>query len=488
MNSKQQTCILVVEDDVSLREAIVDTLDLAGYCVIPADNGRMALQIIEDKPVAMVISDVQMPKMDGHQLLKYIKRNYRDIPVVLMTAFGTIDKAISAMKDGASDYLVKPFEPEVLVATISQYLGQEDNDYSMIANDPVMQPVVQMARRVAATDATVMISGNSGSGKEVIARFIHANSPRVNKPFVAINCAAIPENMLEATLFGYEKGAFTGAYKASAGKFEQAQGGTLLLDEISEMELGLQAKILRVIQEKEVERLGGNQLIKLDVRILATSNRDMRAYVREGKFREDLFYRLNVFPIHLPDLRQRQQDILPLAEFLLQKTARSSARKIPQISEIAKQKLITYHWPGNIRELDNVIQRAFILHMQGSIEAEDIIFEAQPVGEGWQDNQDSVVKPNQAATQSVADYSNQTERVYNNGNNCVVHENTENLHSDMKKHEYDVILDILKSTFGNRKLAAERLGISQRTLRYKLAKMRDSGLNVPSGYAKKVLA
>ena len=377
MANNTNTSILVVEDDFSLREAIVDTLDLAGYDVLDADNGRMALEIIEKEAIDLVISDVQMPKMNGHQLLKQIKRNFPDIPVLLMTAYGTIDKAIEAMKDGAADYMVKPFEPEVLVTTVSQYIGQNDSDCTMIAVDPIMQEVASLAKRVAGSDATVMISGKSGTGKEVIAKYIHQNSPRANKPFVAINCAAIPENMLEATLFGYEKGAFTGAYKSSSGKFEQAQGGTLLLDEISEMDLSLQAKILRVIQEKEVERLGGHEMIDLDVRILATSNRNMREYVKEGKFREDLFYRLNVFPLCLPQLKQRKEDILPLANYLVEKIARSNGKAIPQFSEKAQNKLINNAWPGNIRELDNVMQRAFILHFDDRIEEVDIIFEQE---------------------------------------------------------------------------------------------------------------
>jgi len=485
MTNRTDTSILVVEDDFSLREAIVDTLDLAGYQVMGADNGRMALDVIEKEDISMVISDVQMPKMNGHQLLKQIKRTYPDIPVLLMTAYGTIDKAIVAMKDGAADYMVKPFEPEVLVSTVSQYISQDDSDYHMIAVDPLMIEVSSLAKRVAGSDATVMISGKSGTGKEVIAKFIHQHSPRAEKPFVAINCAAIPENMLEATLFGYEKGSFTGAYKSSAGKFEQAQGGTLLLDEISEMDLGLQAKILRVIQEKEVERLGGHEIIDLDVRILATSNRNMREYVKQGKFREDLFYRLNVFPIQLPELQQRKEDIVPLAKHLIEKIARSNGQVIPSISESAQSKLINNSWPGNIRELDNVMQRAFILHLEDSIEVEDIIFEQEPVVR-VEEHTEVVQTNNVVENTSVmnAEAEKQTvEAIKSEGKNTVITNNgSKSLHSDLKNHEFQVILDILQNTLGNRKLTAERLGISQRTLRYKLAKMRDNGMNIPTGY------
>ncbi|MCU7941023.1 MAG: sigma-54 dependent transcriptional regulator [gamma proteobacterium symbiont of Bathyaustriella thionipta] len=332
----QAPLILVVEDDEALREALVDTLEMGGYNVIEADNGRTALDHLtqdESFEIDIVISDVQMPKMDGHQLLKQIKRHY-DLPVLLMTAYGTISKAIEAMKDGAVDYLVKPFEAEVLVSVVSRYVGKTIEDHQMIAESPSMQKIAQLSKRVANSDATVMIGGSSGTGKEVLARYIHNNSSRAEKPFVAINCAAIPENMLEATLFGYEKGAFTGAYKASAGKFEQAQGGTLLLDEISEMDLGLQAKLLRVLQEKEVERLGGQELIPLDVRVLATSNRNMHQCVKAHKFREDLFYRLNVFPISIPELKDRKEDILPLAEHIINKMAKNNGSAIPHMSVI----------------------------------------------------------------------------------------------------------------------------------------------------------
>jgi two-component system response regulator FlrC len=275
-----QPTVLIVEDDLSLREALCDTLSLAGYPVTAAEDGQRALDLLERENFGMVVSDVQMQRMDGYALLKRLKAARPDLPVVLMTAYGTIQKAVEAMHDGAADYLVKPFDAEVLVNMVSRYISAETaDDYSVVAEDPRSQEVLALARRVAASDATVMISGASGTGKEVYARFLHCNSPRAARPFVAINCAAIPENMLEAVLFGYEKGAFTGAYQASPGKFEQAQGGTLLLDEISEMNLSLQAKLLRVLQEREVERLGGRKLIELDVRVLATSNRNLREEV-----------------------------------------------------------------------------------------------------------------------------------------------------------------------------------------------------------------
>jgi two-component system response regulator FlrC len=378
------------------------------------------------------------------------------------------------MKDGAVDYLVKPFEAEVLVSVVSRYVGATIEEHQMIAESESMQKIQQLAKRVADSDATVMIGGSSGTGKEVLARFIHNNSSRADKPFVAINCAAIPENMLEATLFGYEKGAFTGAYKASTGKFEQAQGGTLLLDEISEMDLGLQAKLLRVLQEKEVERLGGQELIPLDVRVLATSNCNMHEQVQQHKFREDLFYRLNVFPIALPDLKDRKEDIIPLANHIVNKMAKQNGVEIPQISKEAAQKLINHSWPGNIREVDNVIQRAFILHLDGVITPNDIPMEMVPQLKPVQTTQIT-------SEQAIVDIEKSAAVFVIDGGGV----SSASLNDELRGREFDKILEILHITMGNRKMAAEQLGISQRTLRYKLAKMRDNGISIPGGFGVK---
>ncbi|MCW8932512.1 MAG: sigma-54 dependent transcriptional regulator [Gammaproteobacteria bacterium] len=478
-NNPQAPLILVVEDDEALREALVDTLEMGGYNVIEADNGRSALEHLaqdETCEIDIVISDVQMPKMDGHQLLKQIKRHY-DLPVLLMTAYGTIGKAIEAMKDGAVDYLVKPFEAEVLVSVVSRYAGKSVEDHQMIAESTSMQKIAQLSKRVAISDATVMIGGSSGTGKEVLARYIHNNSSRADKPFVAINCAAIPENMLEATLFGYEKGAFTGAYKASAGKFEQAQGGTLLLDEISEMDLGLQAKLLRVLQEKEVERLGGQELIPLDVRVLATSNRNMHQQVKENKFREDLFYRLNVFPIAIPDLKDRKEDIIPLAKHIINKIAKQNGSEIPQLSKEAELKLTNHIWPGNIREMDNVIQRAFILHIDHLITPEDIPMEMNSSDLSMSNDRETI-----ASNEAIPAADNVSKEVKKVSDTT---KSSSNLNDELRGREFDKILEILHSTMGNRKMAAEQLGISQRTLRYKLAKMREGGIVIPGGFGAK---
>ena len=441
--------ILIVEDDAALREALTDTLEMAGYETQSADNGISALDILQNNRIDMVVSDIQMARVNGMQLLSRIKEKCPDVPVILMTAYGTIQQAVQALHEGALDYLVKPFEPEVIVTKLSQHLPSLlPSDKGMVAADNKTLEVMQLARKVAQTDATVLITGESGTGKEVLVRYIHQHSARVEKPFVAINCAAIPDNMLEAILFGYQKGAFTGAYKSCPGKFEQAQEGTLLLDEISEMSLGLQAKLLRVLQEKEVERLGDQKMIPLDVRVMATSNRDMRAEARQGRFREDLYYRLNVFQIKMPALRDRPSDILPLAEYLLMESARANQCPAPNISAPAVEKLMAYSWPGNVRELDNVMQRAMILQNNGVIGKDDLLFESihespvLPV-------QREVAMPDMTA-------------------------------SDLKTHEKNMILDALEQADGSRKTAAEKLGISPRTLRYKLAQMREQGFLIPS--------
>jgi two-component system response regulator FlrC len=442
-----QATVLVVEDDVSMREALSDTLQLAGYKVSSAGDGVQALEILDDEEVAMVISDVQMERMDGHTLLQNIKKKDPRLPVLIMTAYGTIPKAVEAMREGAIDYMVKPFEAEVVINTVNRYAGNEQNEaIDFIAVDEVTCGVIKLAARAAKSDATIMITGESGSGKEVIARFMHNNSDRASQPFVAINCAAIPENMLESIMFGYEKGAFTGAYKSCPGKFELAQGGTILLDEITEMDMSLQAKLLRVLQEREVERLGGNKLIELDVRILATTNRNLAEDVASGKFREDLFYRLNVFPINMPPLRDRKKDILPIASRFIEQIAIANNKIIPKLSMEASEMLMCHTWPGNVRELENVIQRAMILQAGAKILPDDIVFEMS-----------ANIQPN--------------------GNNIKNTEGTrsETLGDGVKQHEYALIMDTLNSFNGSRKKTADALGVSPRTLRYKLAKMREEG-------------
>lgn len=371
MNKK----ILIVEDDVSLQEALIDTLSISKFKCIPVSSGEAAiLALKKNRDICLVVSDVNMEGIGGMGLISFMKKNYHHIPFLIMTAFATVDKAVDAIKLGAVDYLSKPFSPQVLLDCVNRCISSGTRDNDVISEDPATIKLYNLAVRVAVSDASVLIEGPSGSGKEVLSRYIHNNSSRAKEPFVAINCAAIPENMLEATLFGYEKGAYTGAHQASPGKFEQAQGGTLLLDEISEMDINLQAKLLRVLQEREVERLGGRKIIKLDVRILATTNRPLSEYVKENKFRSDLYFRLNVFPIFLPKLIDRKKDILPLALYFI---AKYDNRGIT-LTDCAKKSLVEYDWPGNIRELENTIQRSLVLANNNKyITERDILFKIE---------------------------------------------------------------------------------------------------------------
>ncbi|MEO0997188.1 MAG: sigma-54 dependent transcriptional regulator, partial [Pseudomonadota bacterium] len=352
--------LLVVDDDTDIRDALRDALTDTGHRVTTAENGTAAMRKLEQRSFDAVISDVQMEPLDGRALLGEIRAAHGDLPVVLMTAYGTVDEAVGSMLDGAAHYLQKPFDIAELKRLIARLCPEAGRPVGVVAESPVMRGTLETARLVAASDASVTISGESGTGKEVVARYIHSCSPRAQRPFVAINCAAIPENMLEAMLFGHVRGAFTGATGERPGKFEQAQHSTLLLDEISEMDLSLQAKLLRVVQEREVERIGARQPIALDVRIVATTNRDLAEEVAAGRFREDLYYRLNVFPLALPPLRARRPDILPLAGHLLQKHA-ATRRRVPELSAAGAERLCAHSWPGNVRELDNVIQRSLIL-------------------------------------------------------------------------------------------------------------------------------
>ena len=430
-----RSAVLIVEDDANLREALLDTLASDDQPVFTADNGAAALEIIDSSAIGLVVSDWQMEPMDGLTLLSKIREQHPTWPAVMMSAHGTIESAVDIMRSGASDFLVKPFEAKELRAVVDKYLKSPDDSDAPIAADRSTVELLQIAKRVATTDVTVTISGPSGCGKEVFARYIHNQSPRKDQPFVAINCAAIPESMLEAVLFGYEKGSFTGATGAHAGKFEQAAGGTLLLDEISEMDIGLQAKLLRVIQEKEVERIGGRKVIPLDVRVLATTNRDLRAFVRDGKFREDLYYRLNVFPLHVSPLSERRDDILPLAEMALQ---RHGDRAVT-LSDCARQALLQHNWPGNVRELENLIQRSLIMHGGSELTASDLAFETGPA--------------------DVVDAAD--------------------LGEGLRNREFQLIHDALITHGGKRAAVAEALGISARSLRYKLARMRAEGLAIP---------
>ena len=429
-----EPAVLIVEDDANLRSALCASLADTRFPVLCSDNGEAALQMIESHSVGLVITDWHMEPCDGLELLRRIRRRFPNLPAVLMTGHGSIENAVQVMRLGAVDYLVKPFADTALKSIVAKHLNTNVADDSLVAADERSIELLKIAQRVAATNVTVSISGPSGSGKEVYARYIHRCSPRHEQPFVAINCAAIPESMLEAVLFGHEKGAFTGANTAHAGKFEQANGGTLLLDEVSEMDLGLQAKLLRVLQEKEVERIGGKKPIALDVRVLATTNRDLKQYVADGRFREDLYYRLNVFPLHVPSLCQRRGDILPLANSLLLRHGSESI----ELTSSAQDALLTHDWPGNVRELENLMQRSLILLSDKRLKAEDLAFEVD------------------APTVGQAD-----------------------LNAGLRNHEYQLIVEALQAHGGKRAAVAAALGISARSLRYKLARMREEGIAIP---------
>lgn len=441
--------ILIVEDDDALREALVDTLQLGGHLVLAAEDGSTALRVLENARVGLVLSDVQMQPMDGETLLREVKILYPWLPVILMTAYGVIDKAVAALHAGACHYLPKPFESDKLLQEVAKYLLPDCADEEVIAEDPAMRRLLDVARRVAQADASVMITGESGVGKEVLARFIHRNSSRTAKPFVAINCAAIPEQLLESTLFGHEKGSFTGAGVQHIGKFEQAHGGTLLLDEVTEMPLALQAKLLRVLQEREVERVGGAKPVPIDIRVLATSNRDVLSEVNAGRFREDLYYRLNVFPMHLPALRERKDDILPLARAMLSRHAAKQKRRTPSFTRDAEVVLLAHDWDGNIRELDNVVQRAMILAPGDVIGLEHLYLPVQPA---------KIAAPQVSVVAKAEPVPVM----------------------DIKELEKQHILETLRTVGGVRKLAAEKLNMSERTLRHKLQQYRgqDSDLDI----------
>lgn len=455
--------ILLVEDDRALREALGDTLELGGYSYRAVDSAEAALLALEQEGFGLVVSDVNMPGMDGHALQVLVRQRYQ-VPVLLMTAFGAVERAVEAMRQGAVDYLVKPFEPNVLLGLVARHacgqLGTTEEG-GPVAVEPASQQLLALAARVARSDSTVLVSGESGTGKEVLARYIHQQSVRANKPFIAINCAAIPDNMLEATLFGHEKGAFTGAIATQPGKFELAEGGTLLLDEISEMPLALQAKLLRVLQEREVERVGGRKPIPLDIRIVATTNRDLADEVRNGRFREDLFYRLSVFPLAWPALRDRPADIVPLAERLLANHALKMRQPSAMLTAEARDCLLGHSWPGNVRELDNAIQRALILQQGGLIRPDDLCLTSTA---GFA----SLVRSPAGETASVR--SSPTTP-------AAPGETAGALGEDLRRREFEVILETLRAERGRRKETADRLGISARTLRYKLAQMRDAGMD-----------
>ncbi len=443
--------MLVADDDPSMREALGMSIGRMGYAVDLAENGRQALDLLGRRTYRMLVTDVKMPQMDGMDLLRNTREQYPDMPVLVITGYGTIAGAVEAMKHGAADYVVKPFSVEVLEQAINDCLADMDEptgsirdargeQLQIITRNPRMLKLLKIARRVATSDATILIQGESGTGKEVVARLVHEESKRAGGPFIAVNCAALPEHLLESELFGHEKGAFTGAAAKKEGKFELADKGTLLLDEIGEMAMPLQAKLLRVLQERKIDRVGGGMPIPIDIRVVATTNADLRALVEKGDFREDLYYRLAVIPLELPPLRERPEDIDPLVDFFLDMFGESR-----QISPEARDAIQRHPWKGNVRELRNVVERAALLAGDEPIEMEHLALEGK-LGEA------------KAAT-TTGDFSGR----------------------NLRDVERRTILAVLAEQGGNRTKTAEVLGISIRTLRNKLNEYALEGFDFPKG-------
>jgi len=440
--------ILVADDEAGLREFLTDALELDEHTVVAAKDGKEAAKLLDERGFDLVLTDLKMPGMDGMQLLRKVRSEQPEIEVIVMTAHGTVDNAVEAMKLGAFEYLQKPIsgpdELRLLVARAVEHrslkdrvdgtnrrIHGDDAQYPPLTyGDPAMKPVVEAIEKVARTAATVLLLGESGTGKEVAARAIHAQSPRATKPFMAINCAALSEQLLESELFGHEKGAFTGATERKRGRLELADGGTFFLDEIGEMKQELQAKLLRVLQERRFERVGGSRTLEVDVRWIAATNRDLRVMIDEGRFREDLYHRLAVFPIKLPPLRERKADLIPLTKNLLDTIARDLKRSLPRLSPAAEKRLLAASWRGNVRELRNVLERAAILAEGDTIDAAHI----------WIEDADKVIAPGGGEVRPLVEL------------------------------EKEAILHALEVVGGNRRRAAELLGIGERTLYDKLKK------------------
>ncbi|MBU8934577.1 MAG: sigma-54 dependent transcriptional regulator [candidate division Zixibacteria bacterium] len=437
--------VLVVDDDVLVNELMEETIRRTGHYCKAVFSGEEAMAAFNDRTYDIVLTDLKMKAMDGIEVLERIKKVSPESVVVIMTAYGTIDTAVRAIKSGAYDFLIKPVLPETVahvLSRITEVLSLRSENQTMrqdlehkfqniIGKSSAMRDIFDLIRSVASARSTIMISGDSGTGKEMVARAIHYSSDRKDKPFVTLNCAALPENLVETELFGHEKGAFTDAKRTHRGRFELADGGTLLLDEISEMPFNLQSKLLRVIQEREFERVGSTTPISVDVRLIATSNRDLKRHIADGKFREDLFYRLNVIPIHLAPLEERREDINLLVDHFIGKYNRENGRSVKGVDKSALALLMSYHWPGNVRELENLVERAVVTGQSDILTSDDF--------------------PTELALGRVADDLPQ-------------------LKVPMRLEEGSkyLILKTLEKFNGNKTQAAEALGVSSRTIRNKL--------------------
>ena len=448
--------ILVVDDEPKMRRVLEIMLQKMGHRVLCAGNGREALALFREQSVDLVITDLRMPEMDGIELLAALRAQASDVPVMVITAHGTIETAVAAMKHGASDYILRPFDIDVVELAVERVLNGADvarqNAFlreeidrgwdAFVGTSAPMQAVYDLIRRVGPSKASVLITGETGTGKELAARAVHHASPRHDKLFVPINCAAIPADILESELFGYEKGAFTGAVKERIGKFELADGGTIFLDELTEMPMALQAKLLRVLQENTIERLGGNRVIDLDLRVIAATNRDPLESVRAGELREDLYYRVNVFTIELPPLRDRKQDIAGLVEHFIAKHGHSTANT--RLSPRALERLCEYDWPGNVRELENMVERALILSGGGALDEQHFLLNPRAAES----------RPRPPAPPAEAPKAPPP------------------LNQAVEDLEARLIDEALAQAEGNKARAAALLDISERTLWYKLKKYR----------------
>jgi len=444
--------ILIVDDEPSMRLALSESLESCGYKVETSESGEDALAKFQAGKFEVVITDMRMPGIGGMEVLRGIKKVSSQTPIVVITAYGTVNTAVEAMKEGASDFIMKPFSVDHLESIVKKVVAEKDRkvekgsehdskgclsqEKTIITKDETMLSLLELLKGVSKSKSSILIQGESGTGKELVARYIHCHSNRANMPFVGVNCAAIPGNLLESEMFGHEKGAFTGASQRRLGKFEQAAGGTLLLDEISEMDIQLQAKLLRVIQESEVDRLGGGAPVPVDVRIIATTNTALKKCIEEKKFREDLYYRLNVIPVRIHPLRERKGDIVFLSEYFLEKYSRLSGIARPTLSKEVAGMLENYRWPGNVRELENVIERAVLLSFGKMIQPEHLYLESES---------EINRQPAEAALELSA-----------------IKEVT------LKDLEKRVILETLDKVEGNRTRAAEILDVSVRTIRNKL--------------------
>ena len=449
--------VLIVDDAVNMRVVLQAMLKKEGYAVQTASDGLEALKVMKADPADIVVTDLKMPKMDGMGLLDEVIRVYPSTPVILITAHGTIATAVDALKKGAFDYITKPFDLEELKHVIQKAVKTRrlDEAESLLAPDEIdrygiigaggrMVEIFDTIKRVAPTTTTILITGETGTGKELIARAIHRNSPRKNNPFIKINCAAIPENLMESELFGYEKGAFTGAATKKQGRFELAHKGTLFLDEVGELPKDMQVKLLQVIQEQEFERVGGLQTIKVDVRLITATNRNLFEDVREGRFREDLYYRLNVIPAHLPALRERREDIPVLVDYFLEKFNRKLDRSVKRVDEQVMSLLVRYRWPGNIRELENLVERMILMAGGDTIVTADLPSELK-----------TAIETDEAAQTDIEQKSFK-----------------DTMKTHMEDVEKQMILNVLAECGNNVTRAAKQLGLSRKGLQLKMTKYK----------------